>query len=276
MENQLTDAELKEIALQNYKNEEVKNYSFPTEAVPLPSKGLLYPKDHPLASGFIDIKYMTAREEDILTSSNLIKQGKVIDKLLQSLIVTKVNYADIYVGDKTAIMIAARILGYGKDYEVEIDDPFSPGDKQKEIIDLQEITDKEIDWNLITPNENNFELLLPHTKRTITFQLMTHGLEQAIQNELKNNALKKKDGIDREFSTRLKYLITSVDGESDRKTINNFVDNELFSLDSKALREYINKVSPDVDMTFEFTSNITGESMQLDIPMGTSFFWPRA
>jgi hypothetical protein len=92
METQLTDAELKEIALQNYKNEEVKNYSFPTEAVPLPSKGLLYPKDHPLASGFIDIKYMTAREEDILTSANLIKQGKVIDKLLQSLIVTKVNY----------------------------------------------------------------------------------------------------------------------------------------------------------------------------------------
>jgi hypothetical protein len=276
MENQLTDEQLKNIALQNYNSDEVKTYNFPTETVPLPSKGLLYPKDHPLASGFIDIKYMTAREEDILTSSNLIKQGKVIDKLLQSLIVTKVNYGDIYVGDKTAIMIAARILGYGKDYEVEIEDPFSPGDKQKETIDLQEIQDKEIDWELITPNQNNFEFELPHAKRTITFQLMTHGLEQAIQNDLKTNALKRKDGIDREFSTRLKYLITSVDGDDNRKVINNFVDNELFALDSKALRDYINKISPDVDMTFEFTSNVTGESMNLEIPMGVSFFWPRA
>jgi hypothetical protein len=93
---------------------------------------------------------------------------------------------------------------------------------------------------------------------------------------LKTNALKRKDGIDREFSTRLKYLITSVDGDDNRKVINNFVDNELFALDSKALRDYINKISPDVDMTFEFTSNVTGESMNLEIPMGVSFFWPRA
>jgi hypothetical protein len=276
MENQLTDEQLKNIALQNYNSDEVKSYNFPTETVPLPSKGLLYPKDHPLASGFIDIKYMTAREEDILTSSNLIKQGKVIDKLLQSLIVTKVNYGDIYVGDKTAIMIAARILGYGKDYEVEIEDPFSPGDKQKETIDLQEIQDKDINWDLITPHENNFEFQLPHSKRMITFQLMTHGLEQLIQNELKTGALKKKDGIDREFSTRLKHLITSIDGDDSRKAVNNFVDNELFSLDSKALRDYINLISPDVNMEFEFTSNITGESMIMDIPMGVSFFWPRA
>lgn len=105
---------------------------------------------------------------------------------------------------------------------------------------------------------------------------MTHGVEQLIQNELKNNALKKKDGIDREFSTRLKHMITSVDDEYDRKVVNNFVDNELFSLDSKALREYIQKISPDVDLRFEFVSQVTGESMLMDIPMGVSFFWPRA
>jgi hypothetical protein len=159
---------------------------------------------------------------------------------------------------------------------VEIEDPFSPGDKQKETIDLQEIQDKDINWDLITPHENNFEFQLPHSKRMITFQLMTHGLEQLIQNELKTGALKKKDGIDREFSTRLKHLITSIDGDDSRKAVNNFVDNELFSLDSKALRDYINLISPDVNMEFEFTSNITGESMIMDIPMGVSFFWPRA
>lgn len=275
MENQISDSQLKDIALQHYNSDQVKEYNFPTETVPLPSKGLLYPKEHPLAAGYVDIKYMTAREEDILTSSNLIKQGKVIDKLLQSLIVTKVNYSDLYVGDKNAIMIAARILGYGKDYQVEIEDPFST-EKQTEVIDLQSIQDKEIDWNLIPDHENNFEFELPHAKRIVTFQLMTHGTEQAIQNELKTNALKKKDGIDREFSTRLKYLITSIDGDYDRKAVNTFVDNELFSLDSKALREYIQKVSPDVDLRFEFVSNVTGESMVMEIPMGASFFWPRA
>ena len=272
---QLTDEQLKEIALQNFKNEEVKSYNFPTETVPLPSKGMLYPKDHPLSSGFIDLKYMTAREEDILTSANLIKQGTVLDKLLQSLIVTPVRYDDIYVGDKNAIIIAARILGYGKDYEVEIEDPFSPNTKQKMTIDLQEIQDKEVDWNIIPENENKFEFILPNSKRKITFRLLTHGIENQIAQELKSKKLKKNDGIDREFTTRLKYIITSVDDETDRAYIDNFVDNELFALDSRALRDYIKEVSPDIDLSFEFTSDATGDSMLMDIPMGLSFFWPR-
>lgn len=275
MADQMTDQQLKELALQNYKTEEVKSYNFPTETIPLPSKGLLYPKDHPLASGFIDLKYMTAREEDILTSANLIKQGTVLDKLLQSLIVSPIRYDDLYVGDKNALMIAARILGYGKDYEVEIDDPFAPGNKQQWIIDLQEIKDKQIDWENFPQHTNEFEFQLPNSKRKVTFRLLTQGLESQISLDLKNKKLKKNDGIDREFTTRLKYIITSVDGEKDRGYIDNFVDNELFSLDSRELRDYIKEVSPDVDLTFEFTSDETGDSMMLDIPLGISFFWPR-
>ncbi len=61
---------------------------FPTEEVTLPSKGLIYPKDNPLAKGVLEMKYMTAREEDILTNDSYIKNGTVIDKLLQSLIIT--------------------------------------------------------------------------------------------------------------------------------------------------------------------------------------------
>ena len=87
---------------------------FPTEVVDLPSKGLLYPKENPLSSGQIEVKYMTAKEEDILTSANLIKSGRVIEKLLESLIVDKsIKVDDILVGDKNAILIAARILAYG-------------------------------------------------------------------------------------------------------------------------------------------------------------------
>ena len=76
----------------------------PTEKVSLPSKGLLYPKESPLSSGEIEMKYMTAKEEDILTNSNFIKNGTVIDKLLQSMIVTPINYDELLVGDKNAIL----------------------------------------------------------------------------------------------------------------------------------------------------------------------------
>ena len=156
MATELTDEQLKELALKQYTNETVKKTNFPTEIVPLPSKGKLYPKDHPLASGQIELKYMTAREEDILTSQNLIKQGTVLNKLLESLIVTPCNYDDIYVGDKNALLVAARILGYGKDYTIEIDDPFS-GNKQKITIDLTEIEDKEINEDNFPEHINYFE-----------------------------------------------------------------------------------------------------------------------
>ncbi len=86
-------------------------FKLPTETVDLPSKGLLYPEDSPLAKGTIEMKYMTAKEEDILTNQNYISDGTVIDKLLQSLIVTEgVNFNELLVGDKNAIMVAARIL----------------------------------------------------------------------------------------------------------------------------------------------------------------------
>jgi hypothetical protein len=97
----------------------MSEFKFPTEEVELPSKGLIYPKDNPLSSGKIEMKYMTAKEEDILTNQNYIKQGIVIDKLLKSLIISKVNYDDMIVGDKNAVLIAARILGYGKDYDFQ-------------------------------------------------------------------------------------------------------------------------------------------------------------
>ena len=68
---------------------------FPSEEVTLPSKGLLYPEGSPLKSGIIEMKYMTAKEEDILTNANFIQNGTVIDKLLQSLILSDINYNDL-------------------------------------------------------------------------------------------------------------------------------------------------------------------------------------
>lgn len=274
-EESVSDADIKAQLLSEHKQTEVKKSKFPTEIVPLPSRGLIYHEGSALSSGVIEMKYMTAKEEDILTSQNLIKQGVVLDKLFESLIVTPIDYNDLYVGDKNAIMVAARILGYGKDYEVEIEDPFSPGTKQKVTIDLTQIEHKEVDYSLFENRKNEFDFELPNSKRVVTFRLMTHRIEKEIQSEIKSmNKTLVRTGIDKELTTRLKHIITAVDGEGGRATINNFVDTELFAADSRALRQYIKSMSPDLDMTYTFISDITGEVKELEIPMGVSFFWP--
>jgi len=282
--NNLSNEEMVELAKQQYEQKQVSDYKFPTEIIDLPSKGLIYPKDNPLSSGKIEMKYMTAKEEDILTTQSYIKDGSVLDRLFKALIVSNgeglpVKYVDLVVGDKNAIMIAARILGYGKEYNVEVTDPFT-GEKQKETIDLTQFENKEYDGSKqIELYRNEFEFELPQSKRVITFQLLTESKERKVKHEL--DAVKKKskkmgDVTSKELTTRLKNMILSVDGESDRNIINNFVDNELFAVDSKALRGYIKQVGPDIDLTWEFISDVTGDRKELSMPMDTGFFWPES
>jgi hypothetical protein len=153
-------------------------FKLPTETVELPSKGLLYPEGHPLASGKVEMKYMTAKEEDILTNQNYIKQGIVIDKLLQSMIITKFDYNDLLISDKDALMIAARILGYGKDYSFIYNG-------QEVTVDLTTLKEKPLDTSLIkTPKVNEFSFTLPSTGNEITFKLLTQGDDKKIEAEL--------------------------------------------------------------------------------------------
>jgi hypothetical protein len=234
-----------------------------TEIIDLPSKGLIYPEDNPLSSGAIEMKYMTAKEEDILTNQNYIQKGIVLDKLLQALIVSKVNYNDLIVGDKNAIMIAARILGYGKDYIFEYDG-------QEYTVDLSLIDNKEFDASkLVSKGINEFSYTLPSNGINITYKILTHGDEQKISNEIEG--LKKiNKNVSPELSTRLKYMITSVNGDRETKTIREFVDNHLLARDSRELRKHIKETQPDVDLTF-FPD---GSSNRVDIPVGIKFFWP--
>ena len=155
-----------------------KKTQFPAEEVTLPSKGLLYPEDSPLRKGIIEMKYMTAREEDILTNPNLINNGTVIDKLLESLIVTPINYNELLTGDKDAVLVAARVLGYGSDYTFEYRG-------EKITIDLNNIEDKPLDESLVIEGKNEFTFTLPTSKKEITFKFLTNGDEQSIQKELK-------------------------------------------------------------------------------------------
>lgn len=238
---------------------------FPTEMVELPSKGLLYPKGSPLAEGKIEMKYMTAREEDILTNQNYIQNGTVIDKLLQSLIVTPINYGDLLVGDKNAILIASRILGYGKDYEFEYG-----GEKQ--MVDLSLLQPKELEESLFKSGENKFTFVTPASQAVLTFRLLTHADEQAIEQEIKGLKKLNKDSS-AELSTRLKRMITSVNGDAEIKTIRDFVDNYLLARDSRAFREYVRQIQPDVNLKF-YPEN--GPDGGVDIPIGVTFLWPDA
>jgi len=236
----------------------IKN--FPTEVIELPSKGLIYPESNPLSSGKVEMKYMTAKEEDILTNQSYIQKGIVLDKLLQALIVSKIDYNDLVVGDKNAIMVAARVLGYGKDYSFEYDGT-------EYTIDLSKIDNKSFD----APNKgvNEFNYTLPSTNTNITYKILTHGDEQKIQAEI--DGIKKiNKNASPDLSTRLKYMITSVGGERDPKTIREFVDNHLLARDSRELRKHIRNTQPDVDLTF-FPD---GSPNSIDIPIGVKFFWP--
>jgi hypothetical protein len=249
-------------------------FKFPTETIDLPSKGLLYPEGSPLAEGKIEMKYMTAREEDILSNTNYLKQGIWLDKLLQSMIISKINYDDLLLGDKDAIILAARILGYGKDYSFRYTFPSS--DVEETVtVDLSSLKEKEFDTSLIKESrKNEFTFEFPTTGNVITFKLLTVGDEKAIEKEILG--LKKIDPKGSfEISTRLKNMIISVNGDYEKKTIREFVDYGLLARDAKALREYIGNINPGVDMSY---THITENGVEEDIviPVGLNFFWPDA
>jgi hypothetical protein len=240
----------------------MSEFKLPTEVVELPSKGLLYPEDSELAKGTVEIKYMTAKEEDILTNQSYIKNGTVLDKLLKSLIVSKINFDELLVGDKNAIMIAARILGYGSEYSFDyLGEPYT--------VDLSQIENKPLHKDLLNSKSNDFPFTLPKSGNVVTFKILTHKDEQDINRELEGLKKINKDASP-ELSTRLKYLITSVNGDREKKSVREFVDGYLLAQDSRALREYLKEVQPDVDLTF-FPD---GSDTRINIPVGVSFFWP--
>lgn len=238
------------------------SFKLPTETIELPSKGLIYSSDNPLSSGTVEIKYMTAKEEDILTNQNYIQNGTVLDKLLKSLIVSDINYNDLLIGDKNAIMVAARILGYGAEYKFIYNG-------EEEVVDLSKLENKELDESLYTKGLNEFSFTLPTSENQITFKLLTHGDELKVDQELAGLKRLNKEGSP-ELTTRLKYMITSVNGDSERQTIREFVDTAFLARDARAFREYIQKLQPDVDLTF-FPS---GATKSISLPIGISFFWP--
>ena len=253
---------------------ENKKYDFPTEVITLPSQGKCYPKEHPLSSGEIEIKYMTAREEEILASQNLIKKGVVLDKLFESIIADKtLNIDDIVIGDKNAIVLATRILGYGPEYKVQVPNEF---DENEEItIDLSKVQTKEIDLSKLNRN-NSYDFVTPSGKNVLKFKLLTHGDEKKIDADIKALDRLNRGGVSQQLTTRYRYMITSVDGKEDTKSIVDFINNKFLSRDTRAFRNHLLELQPDMDMVFEYDNPISGEKESIPIPMGIGFFYPTA
>lgn len=248
---------------------------YPTTIVNLPSKGLIYAEDNPLSTGEVELKLMTAKEEDILTSEIFIQKGIVFDRLLKSLLITQLTpeqFNEMILNDKYALLVSARQSGYGSDYNFSLECP-KCGEKNEVHVDLSKVEYKEFPEELYD-HKNEFEFTLPQSKRVVKFKLLTHGDEKKIDEELK--FLRKKSKMNAaELTTRLKYMILSIDGNTEPQAIKNAID-VMLARDSMALREYSKEISPDVDMEFLFECDSCGHDEISNIPITVQFFWPNA
>ena len=245
----------------------------PIESVPLPSRGIIYPQE----SGFydketLDIKPMTAKEEDILTSRAYIKNGTVLSELMKSCLIDKtVNPDDLISGDRNALLVSLRITGYGSEYDVEVDCP-ECGAKNKQSFDLSSLSIKRLEVDPIQPGQNLFEIVLPVTKKSVKIRFLTGRDEQEM---LIIAQRKKKSGFETSTSItdRLTRSIVSIDNITDRNKIGMFVKN-IPARDSLALRKFLDKYEPGIDMKAWMTCTSCHEESEVKLPMGVSFFWP--
>ncbi len=250
-------------------------YEVPVEAVPLPSRGRVYPPDNPLhGQDTIDIKAMTAQEEDILTSRALIKKGTVITHLLRSCMIDKrIDPNDMIAGDRNAVMTALRITGYGQEYNVEVDCP-ACSTRSKQAFDLASLPIKRLEVDPVAEGANLFELTLPVTNKTVRFKFLDGKDEEEI---MITSERQKKVGLQGEnlVTTRLKHAIVAVDGTTDKGKIGLFIRN-MPARDSLTLRKYIDKNEPGIDMKSWMECPSCFESSEVRLPLGATFFWPDA
>jgi rubredoxin len=245
----------------------------PTELVPLPSNGKVYPPSSSLhGKDMVEIRPMTAREEDILTSRALLKKGTVVTELIKSCLVDKsINTLDLVAGDRNALMVAVRITGYGAEYTAEVSCPECEA-KSQQTFNLAELPVKRLEIDPVTEGQNLFEFVLPHTKKKVLFKFTTGKDEEeltVIQEKQKKLGLK----TDSTVTTALQQAIVSVDGIEDRAKINNFIK-AMPARDSLALRNHIRQNEPGLTMKQDMTCPECGHSEEVNMPLGVSFLWP--
>jgi len=262
---------------EEFKPDDTLTFVTPTEFVEIPSAGRFYPSTHPLHNvDTIEIRHMTAKDEDILASSALLKKGIAIDRLLQSVIVDKkIKIQDLLIGDKNALLIAARVTGYGGEYNASIRCP-SCGSTEEHEFDLESlnaITGEDPDEYGASITENGtFIATLPKTGLNVEVRFLNGSDEKYVAQQTKMN--KKNNLSDSPLSTQLRRMIVAVNGSRDGASINNLVNN-MPAFDSRYLRGLYSKISPNVDMNFNFECSTCSHEQTMEVPLTAEFFWPR-
>jgi len=248
-------------------------FEVPVESVPLPSGGTVYPSDSPIYNTMtVDIRAMTAREEDILTSRALIKKGTVITELIKSCLTDKsISVEEMLVGDRNAIMTALRVTGYGSQYTVEVQCP-ECDEKSKQDFQLTDLPIRRLDIHPAVEGVNAFEFKLPVTKKNVHFKFLT-GRDETEISTIQERRKKLGDKTDNLVTTRLQHQILAIDGIKDRNKINVFIKS-MPARDSLALRKHIDKNEPGIDMKSWMDCANCFETSEVQLPMGASFFWP--
>jgi hypothetical protein len=248
-------------------------FDIPVETVPLPSGGRSYPTDHPLHNcDTVDIRGMTAREEDILTSRALIKKGTVITHLIKSCLTNKdIDPDTLFSGDRNALMIALRITGYGPEYVLDIACP-SCDISSKPEFNLADLPIKPLEIEPDVPGQNRFQFKLPMSGKTVTFKFLTGEDEMEIS-VISERMKKQGFAVENNITSRLQHSIVAVDGDDNKNNINRFI-RHMPARDSLALRRYMDKSEPGIEMRGPFECHSCGHSQEVGLPIGPSFFWP--
>ena len=254
------------------------SFTTPTEFVDLPSEGRLYPEGHPLENETtLEIRHMTAKDEDILSSRSLLKQGVAIDRLLKNIIVDKrINPEELYVGDKNAVLVAARCSGYGEDYKTQI---ICPSCMNHQEVDF-DLSEKKIykggdfqDYDVEETGTGTYMIKLPFLQMDVEVRLLTGKQEKYLVKLTEN---KKKKKLPEATSTdQFKLMIVSVQGKTDSKTIGSLVDH-MPAKDARYLRAAYDRISPNIELKQHFLCSICSfETDELEVPFTSDFFWPK-
>ena len=252
------------------------SFVVPTEFVELPSKGEFYPEGHPLkGQDSIEIKQMTAKEEDLLTSKTLLKKGVAIDRLIQSLIVDKrINPDTLLIGDRNALLIAIRVSGYGNEYKTKITCP-SCSTTQESEFDLNTFNvyngDDISELDITNNGDGTFTTILPKTQLKIIFRLLSGKDEKNLMLGMKSDRQNKihERGITRQLSN----FIVSVNDNSTTEAVN-YVVNNVPSIDSRHMRLAYRLAAPNIDLTQVFICKECDHEQDLEVPLTADFFWP--
>jgi len=256
------------------------SYITPTELIDIPSKGLYYPPEHPLhMKDSIEIRHMTAKDEDTLTSRSLLKKGVAVDKMLNDIITDKsIKVENLLIGDKNALIIASRISGYGAEYETKVTCP-SCNVPNQHSFDLNDhkmanpIPEEELQKLGINITSNkNFTLTLPVSKLSIEARFLNGMDERNIIQKTQDN--QKNNLPENAMTQQIKYFVISVNGETDRRKINQFIDN-MPAKDSKYLRNVYKNINPNVSMEQQFTCSSCDFQETMEVPFTSDFFWPK-